>query len=362
MEFKSKHEFLRYEIRKLIEDNNLNPGDKLPTELEFQKEYDVSRHTVRSALSYLENEGVIYKEQGLGSFVAKQNGVNKTKEIGVITTYISDYIFPYIIRGIEKELTENGYTMILTSTDNDVNLETRAVNMMLDRNVDGVIVEPTKSAYYNQNIGLYLKLKEQGVPLVMINAKYEELDLPVVMMDDFKSGYMATQELIENNHNNIGGIFKIDDRQGKERLKGYMQACYDYGVEYNSNNVIVYETETLKDVMTGPVHEMVKDKRVTGIVCYNDKIVIDLLDIIWSYGFNVPNDFSIVSHDNSDLSEMTKVHFTSVEHPKIELGSLAARKVIESIEAGNAEIESTIYESELNKKSSVRTLDLEDSK
>lgn len=356
MEFKSKHEYLRYEIKKLIEDEQLKPGDKLPTELEFQKAYDVSRHTVRSALAYLENEGIIYKEQGLGSFVSNPNGKVKTKEIGVITTYISDYIFPYIIRGIEQVLTEQGYSMILTSTNNDIEIEKRAVQMMIDRHVDGIIVEPTKSSYYNQNIGLYLKLKELGVPLIMINAVYDEIKIPVVMTDDFNSGYLATKELIDNNHINIGGIFKIDDRQGKERLKGYMQACYEFGVEYKSENVIVYETETLKDVLKSSVKNLVNSNRVTGIVCYNDKLAIELLDIIWSHGLNVPDDISIVSHDNSYLSEMTKSHITSIDHPKSELGREAATKIVESIESNLGDIESKIFESKLIRKDSVKKL------
>lgn len=356
MEFKNKHEYLRYEIKKLIEDNKLEPGDKLPTELEFQTKYDVSRHTVRSALAYLENEGLIYKEQGLGSFVGHPNGKNKTKEIGVITTYISDYIFPYIIRGIENELTKKGYSMILTSTNNDIDLEKRAVQMMIDRNVDGIIVEPTKSAYYNPNIGLYLKLKELGIPLIMINAVYEEIDIPSVMTDDFKSGYIATKELIENNHINIGGIFKIDDRQGKERLKGYMQACYEFGIEYNSDNVLVYEKEPMDEILKNQVDDMIRENRVTGIVCYNDKLTIEVLDIIWGNGYNVPEDISIVSHDNSYLSEMTKAHISTIDHPKTKLGKCAAEKIIDSIE-NKTEIVSKVFDTKLIKKDSVLKLE-----
>ena len=354
MIFMNKHEYLRFEIKKMIEEESLKPGDKLPTELQFQEKYDVSRHTVRLALSNLENEGVIYKEQGLGSFVSEKK--LKSKEIGVITTYMSDYIFPYIIRGIEKELTEQGYTMILTSTDNNHDLEKRALKMMLDRDIDGIIVEPTKSALYNPNIGEYLKLKKRGIPTVMINATYAELDMPAVILDDYNAGYMATLELIENNHTNIGGIFKIDDMQGKERLKGYMNACYDNDVEYNSKNILVYETETLNELMDQSVTKLVTENNVTGIVTYNDKVANDLLEIIWKNDLKVPDDFSIVSHDNSYLSEMSSTQLTSVDHPKSDLGKKAAELVLTSVNNGNAKIEDYVFKPELVRRTSVKKI------
>lgn len=355
MSFKNKQEFLIHEIKSLIKEKKLKPGDRLPTELNFQEMYNVSRHTVRLALMHLENDGIIYKEQGVGSFVANSKK-NNSKEIGVITTYISDYIFPYIIRGIEKEITREGFTMILASTNNDITLERKAVEMMLSRNVAGLIIEPTKSALYNPNIGLYLKIKEQNIPTIMINANYDEVNIPVVKTDDYNSGYIATQELIDNNHVNIGGIFKIDDKQGKERLKGYLKACFDNKVEYNSENIIVYETKNIEKIVSSEVDKMIIEKRVTGIVCYNDKIATAVQELIWQHGFSIPKDFSIISHDNSYLSEMKSSLFSSVDHPKSKLGQLAACKVIESIKNGQKPINDYIYRTKLIRRSSVKKL------
>ena len=357
MTFRSKHEYIQHEIKKMIKDNNMQPGDRLPTEHELVAKYEVSRHTVRTALNKLEHEGYIYKEQGSGSFVSEPSRKNKPKEIGVITTYISDYIFPTIIRGIEKELTDRGYSMILTSTNNDIELEKRAIDMMMGRNVDGLIIEPTKSGYYNPNIGRYVNLKEKGVPMIMINAKYEELELPVVALNDYKAGYDNTKFLIESGHTKIGGIFKIDDRQGKERLKGFIQACYEYGINYNSENVLVFETDNLFEVLHQQADKVVKNKQVTGFVCYNDKVAIELLNIIWRHGFSVPEDFSIVSHDNSILSSMTEVALTGVNHPKSELGKVAATLILDYIEGKTSSLESKLFNGEFIKKNSVKLID-----
>ena len=78
-----------------------------------------------------------------------------------------------------KELTEQGYTMILTSTDNNHDLEKRALKMML-WDIDGIIVEPTKSVLYNPNIENTLNLKN-GNPTRHDQCYYAELDMPAVI-------------------------------------------------------------------------------------------------------------------------------------------------------------------------------------
>ncbi|AMC94512.1 hypothetical protein AOC36_11175 [Erysipelothrix larvae] len=359
MEYKTKHEFVQKEIIKLIEEKKLKPGDRLPSELDFQKQFSVSRHTVRSALNRLEYEGVIVKEQGAGSFVSDQKEKRNVKEIGVITTYFSDYIFPTIIRGIEKELTMAGYSMILASTNNDISVEEQAIQLMMNRNVDGLIVEPTKSAHYNPNIGLYMQMSELGIPIIMINAKYDELDFPLIALDDLTAGYESTKCLIDNNHYKIGGIFKADDRQGKERLKGYIKACSEFDIPYNSKNVIMYETETFDKVMAEEVAEMIRDKRITGLVCYNDSVAIEVLKLTWQYGIKVPDDLSIISYDNSVLSTMTEVKLDSVNHPKAKLGKEAASSMIQLIENPGYEMKSILYHGDVVAKGSVKALNEE---
>lgn len=166
------------------------------------------------------------------------------KTIGVITTYISDYIFPSIIRGIESRLNEENYSLLLASTNNDVDQEKKALEMMLSFGVDGLIVEPTKSNLYNPNISYYLSFKEQDVPLIMINAYYEQLEVPFLCLDDVKSSYLATKELITSGHQQIGLISKTDDLQGKYRMKGYIQALGEAKLNFLPEHVLFFDTES----------------------------------------------------------------------------------------------------------------------
>ena len=78
-------------------------GEKLPTEQEIGELFSVSRHTVRQSILELEKQGYIYRERSKGAYVDKLEKSKKTKSkmIIVITTYVSEYIFPFLIKGIE---------------------------------------------------------------------------------------------------------------------------------------------------------------------------------------------------------------------------------------------------------------------
>ena len=120
------------DIAKIIEKEILGGGfeltGKLPTEYELVERFSVSRQTIRQAIAFLKSEGLVYQVQGSGTYVAssatkrtadKRRGGN----VLVICTYISDYIFPSIIRGIEKELSSSGYIVNLVATGNRVETE-----------------------------------------------------------------------------------------------------------------------------------------------------------------------------------------------------------------------------------------------
>src|SRR5665647_1749828 len=154
----------------------INPGEQLLTENEIAAKFKVSRHTVRQALMELEKGGYIYKEQGKGTFCSSRDKNTNKRTIAVLTTYISNYIFPMIISGVEEVLSEAGYNLMLLNTNNEKQKEAEYLKKVIDNDVAGLIVEPTMSAYKNVNLNWYKELEKKGIPYIMINAKYDELD------------------------------------------------------------------------------------------------------------------------------------------------------------------------------------------
>lgn len=357
-----KYLTIKNDLKMLIEKGDIKVGEKIPSEADLRAQYSVSRHTIRQSISELVNSGHLIKQQGAGTFVSDQykTQLNKNgkKTIGVITTYISDYIFPSIIRGIEEELSKQNYSLMLSSTRNNVDNEKLSLDSMIGQEVDGLIIEPTKSNLMNPNLNYYLNLSEQKKPLVMMNASYEELELPLIALDDIKAGRLATEHLIELGHKHIGMITKADDIQGKNRLKGYLKALHKADLTFKSNHILRYDTES-KPYISEKINELLlSDNAPTAFVAYNDEIAVKLIKEIDNIGKNCPNDFSVVSHDNSFYSTaLPSVKLTSIEHPKEELGKAAAQWIINAVEGKNNDQKSVIFEPKLVLRTSTKKIE-----
>lgn len=354
----AKYQVIASELKEKIRGKKYEINETIPSEKQLQEYYQVSRHTVREAISLLVNEGYLRREKGSGTYVSEEYTLIDEKKnertVGVITTYISNYIFPSIIRGIEKELNKENISVLISSTNNDIDLERKALEMMINKEVDGLIIEPTSSNRYNPNLNYYLKLNELGIPFVMINAYYEELSSSKLIADDIEAGYIATNYLLDNGHKDILLIAKHDDIQGKNRLKGFIKAYQERKLSFDNNKIITYTTKSKEKVMKQL--EKYDFDSITGIVCYNDEIAIEVLDILKSKKYSVPQDISIVSHDDSFLSTTGEVALTSVSHPKEKLGEDAASTIINALENPDKEIEDTIYAPTLIKRDSVKEI------
>ncbi len=332
-----KYVKLKELIKELILNEKLKPGDIIESENNLSSRFGISRHTVRQAIGELVNENWLYREQGKGTFVSHEVGKNnhEKKMIGVMTTYIHDYIFPDIIKGIDDVLSQKGYSIILGCTNNHQSSERLCLESMKENNIAGLIAEPVKSALPNPNLELYKEIIESGIPVIFINAFYKELDSSFVVEDDFNAGYMATKHLLELGHRKIGGIFKVDDMQGHQRYKGYSSAYNEFNLIPNDASVLWFSTEDRQRLLDNSIPDETFFEHLDGctaIVCYNDQMAVKLLDYLRTMNIHVPDDISIVSFDDSSLATVTEVKFTSVAHPKEKLGQKAALSLLSIID------------------------------
>ncbi|WP_026566710.1 GntR family transcriptional regulator [Bacillus sp. UNC41MFS5] len=361
MTSKTKYTMVKEKITEWITSGQVKPGEKIYSENELVKMFGVSRHTIRQAVGDLVHEGLLYREQGAGTFCSykkEQTNVQTPssfhtsntngKNIGVITTYISDYIFPSIIKGIESHLTEQGYTLTLACTDNDVEKEKQCLQTMLSRNIDGLIVEPTKSSQYNPNIPYYLELEQNNIPYLMINQYYSQLMPPHMIMYDEQGGFIATEHLIKLGHEKIIGLFKTDDLQGVNRMQGFIRAFREHSLPFFPEMVISFTTEDQNNNLLERLENFFRTNSVpSAIVCYNDQLALNVLNLVRRLGQRVPEDISIVGFDDSSLAVATEVKLTSIAHPKMEMGIEAAKWIVSAVENKDDRPPSIVYEPKL---------------
>lgn len=224
---KAKYYTLMEALKEQILSGTIKPGQKLPSENELTREYALSRHTVRKALALLENEGYITARHGKGTFCSERViQRHNSKNIAVTTTYLSDYIFPRLIQGMDRVLSENGYSIILKNTCNSRSKEEKVLKELLDKPIDGLIIEPSKSQILCRHINLYEMLDKYQIPYVFIQGCYPQMaDKPCILMDDCKGGYLLTRHLLETGRRNIIGIFKATTARAPSAIKATCRRC-----------------------------------------------------------------------------------------------------------------------------------------
>lgn len=337
-EFQHKYEIVYNFIKNGILSGDFKYSDKLMSENELSARFSLSRSTVRHAIELLTNEGFLEKRHGSGTYVkAASPNISRTGLIGVITTYLDDYIFPGIIKGIENVATMHNYSINLGITENKIEKENACLRSMLNRNIDGLIIEGTKSAIKNPNIRLLETFKKRQIPVLFINGNYSDFDSSYVLMDDEKSGKMVVDFLFKNGHRKIGGILKSDDIQGHRRYDGMAKALRANRISFDENSVLWYTTEDLEHIFSTDYDHlfMRRFKNSTAILCYNDQIAVKAMQTLERNGVRVPQDISIVGFDNSFLCEIYPVKITSVTHAGYDMGETAAKTLLKILAAQN---------------------------
>ncbi len=350
-----KYYQLKEHLKTQIRSGEIAPGEQLPSETELVGKFRLSRHTVRKAFAELEHEGWIFREQGRGTFCSfreKETG----KAIAVITTYISNYIFPSIMRGIERTLSSAGYILILANTWNDIRKETQCLKNILNQDIAGLIIEPTKSAESKANREYFSELEQRKIPFLFLHATYPDIDSAYVVMDDEAGGFMATQYVLQMGHRLIAGIFKEDDLQGVRRQEGFRRATKEFDCPVPEDFIGNYNTEQLFSFPYQYTRYLLQQENPpTAIVCYNDEIAIKAMEAIRDAGLEVPRDVSVIGYDNSHLAEACLPKLTSINHPKEAMGSRAAELILDMV-LGKADKPRFTYKPELTVRSSCRQL------
>lgn len=333
----TKYAQLAKSLRASIAAGEYHSTNRLPTEQQLMQQFGVSRQTVRNALEILTREGLIQRRQGSGTVILEQKPKSENNTIAIVISFANSYIFPSLLMEAQQVLLENGFSALVYGTDNQFEKERKILLQLLEHPVRGMIVEGTKSVLPNPNLDLYEKLCSSGVPIVFLHSCYPQLNMPVVRDDDEAGGYLAVRHLMEKGHTRIGGIFKMDDRQGVLRYSGMMQSLRDADLPFGEESVFWFDTNQRVALVEHGDTAWLENyaaqlrKSCTAVICYNDEIASRLLEILLRDGVKVPQQLAIISFDNSHYSSLGAIGLTSLAPDPGKLGSLAAQTILKLV-------------------------------
>ncbi len=242
--------------------------------------------------------------------------------VGVLTQDIASAFFGAILAGIERELDGSAYTSMIIPGSWHVDKEIRALDILLGRQVDGLIVLSGDIAD-DQLIELSHEL-----PLIVVGRTVPGLEQDCLQVDNFQGAYSATRHLVELGHRRIVHVAgPVNQHDAARRRDGYCQALVDSGLKVDKNLIVDADFGEQSGLMAVETL-MTRGTLFSAVFASNDQIADGVLLGLYRHGLRVPRDVSVIGFDDQPGSAYTIPPLTTVRQPTWNMGVGAARGML----------------------------------
>lgn len=313
---------------------------------QIAKELDVSISTVSKSLrNSLEiGEETRLKVQAFAKFYHyKPNNIalslknRKTKTIGIIIPEIVHYFFSTVINGIEHIANENGYSVIICLSDDSFDKEVLNMEMLANGSIDGFIMSLSKETQFRGDFHHITEVISQGMPVVMFDRVTNDILCDKVIINDELAAYEAVQSLIDKGKKKIALVTTVDYVSvGKFRTDGYTKAIRDNGLPFDENLIIKIENVENCEIT---IAQLLENKAFDAVFAVNELFAVTIIKIAHKMGIKVPEDLAVIAFTDGIISKYSTPTITTVSQNGLEMGSVAAKILIERLEAEEEAIE-----------------------
>jgi LacI family transcriptional regulator len=311
--------------------------NRRPTQNDVAQRAGVSQATVSLILNKVSNSNIPEETrmrvekaiEDLGyrpNTLASSLRLGKTHTLGLILPDSANPFFAEVSRSIENAAFEQNYNLILCNTEGDIKKELLYVDVLCNRQVDGIIFVAV-----GDQVDSLQRVLCKHIPAVMIDRDLPGLEVDAVLTDNFQGGFLATQHLIQLGHRRIGciaGPSSITPSAG--RGEGYMAALAEYSIPTDEKIFLRGDFHPHSGWASASTMLTLREPP-TAIFAGNDLMAIGALRAITEAGLRVPEDISLVGFDNIELASYTNPPLTTVIQPIQEAGQKAVDFLIERI-------------------------------
>lgn len=248
--------------------------------------------------------------------IAKSLRADETRTIGVVVSDSSQLVFAKVIRGIDEVATRAGYSVIIANTDQNADRERQAVELLLNKRIDGLIL----GAPMHTGEEDIRELIRYGIPLVLLMRTSMGVDVNCVINDNVLGGYDIMNHLLSTN---CGEVYFLSMprlvQSTLSRLQGNRQAMAEQG-SILAEDRIQYCEPFIEDGYQAMCRLLDQGVRTGGICCGCDLIAIGAIRAIQDHQLQVPGDFRVTGYDDLELADYLSVPLTTMRQPKEEIG------------------------------------------
>lgn len=247
--------------------------------------------------------------------------------VGILVPDIMNPLFPPIIRGLQEVLTEAGYALIETNSDNDADRERLAVEGMRDHAVDGLIF-----ATAHRHDPLIKECFDEGTPIVLVNRAVDDIEINAVVNDDAHGTRLAVQHLADLGHRSIAYIAGPQDLStGHRRYHSFLATMQELGLPSDLDLVIVTHAFTEGSGYSALATLLQRDKKFSAVIAGNDLLALGCLTLLEERGLRCPVDISVVGFDDMPFMDRLATPLTTIAIQQYEMGVQAGHLFLNQI-------------------------------
>jgi len=254
----------------------------------------------------------------------------QTNTIGIIVHELNSNFITSVLAGVEKVTTEAGYDLIIAHSSESFMKEAANAKNLFHKRVDGLIAS---LSFDTRNMDHFKPFIKKGVPVIFFDRVEQDGDSTVVIIDNYKCGYQATEHLIEQECNRIVHVTASLNRNVySQRYQGYRDALFDAGIPFNENFLIVKDLSEKAGIEAAK--QMLKMKPLPdGAFITNDFVAAVCMRTLKEHGVAIPDDIALVGFNNDAIGKLIEPALTTINYPGRDMGEIVARNLINHLQS-----------------------------
>jgi DNA-binding LacI/PurR family transcriptional regulator len=323
-----KYQQIVESVRQNIEAGRYRKGARLPSETELMRRFDVSRMTVVKAMQHLQQEGLLVRRAGSGTY-ASETEPNQKLVFGLIIPDLGrTEIFEPICQGMSASPNGSGHSLSWghsAGRESGENVAEHLCEQYIEQRVSGVFFAPLEFGPRREPVNrrVLKALKSARIPVVLLDRCV--LDYParseydIVGLDNRRAGYVMTDHLIRQGAQRVG-FFAVEGSAEtvEDRIAGYREALYAWGMPVDREMVLRCD---LADA--AKLSARIEEKKIDALLCANDLTAAHVMRTLLGLGLRIPGDIRIAGIDDVRYAELLSVPLTTLRQPCREIGATA---------------------------------------
>ncbi len=285
---------------------------------------DISRETRQRVLQRVKE--LNYRP----NLAARALVTGRSYTVGLVIPDLVNSFFSEVACGSAGVLRSSGFTLVISSSEQDTEHEKQAIDQLVARRVDALLI-----ASAQLTVETFRRIEETGIPYVLIDRTVPGLSAHFVGVDDERVGSLATEHLIDIGCRRIAHLSAEGLSPILGRLEGYKKALAQHGLPVREDYIVsknrVEETgdQAGYDAAKGLIKLV---PHPDAIFCYNDPAAMGAMNAILEAGLRIPQDIALVGCGNSYYDNFLRVPLTSVDQQSVAIGQRAAKLALSLVE------------------------------